>query len=159
MAKETAELDKADREIAALLQADNRVAIEKLAARVGLSPSAAHRRVARLREAGVIAADVAVLEPKAFGLTMTFVVELVLERIRASEIAAYKARLKKAIEIQQIYNVTGDTDLLLIVLARDIEHFEEVSRKYFSADANVRRYRTSVVMDRVKVGLAIPVDA
>jgi DNA-binding Lrp family transcriptional regulator len=45
---------------------------------------------------------------------------------------------------------------MLIVLARDVEHFEKISRELFSADPYVRRYRTSVVMDRVKTGQTIP---
>ncbi len=98
------------------------------------------------------------LEPKGFGFGMTFIVEIVLEKVRVAEVTAIKQRLKAAPEVQQIYNVTGDVDLLLIVLARDVEHFEEISRKLFSADLLVRRYRTSVVMDRVKVGQTIPLE-
>ena len=151
-------LDGFDLRIAAALQRDNQQSAETIAAEVGLSPSAAHRRMARLRKEGVIAADTAVLDPKAFGLGMTFIVELTLEKVRVREVASIKGRLKAAPEIQQIYNITGDGDLLLIVLARDVEHFEDISRKLFSADPQVRRYRTSVVMDRVKATLSVPID-
>jgi hypothetical protein len=37
-----------------------------------------------------------------------------------------------------------------------VEHFEQLSRELFSADPLVRRYKTSLVVDRVKVSLAIP---
>jgi Lrp/AsnC family leucine-responsive transcriptional regulator len=158
MRKIKASLDAVDRQIAAVLQGDNRLPIEKLATRVGLSPSATHRRVVRLRESGAIAAEVAVLDPKTFGLGMTFIVELILEKVRVGEVATLKARLKKAPEVQQIYNVTGDADLLLIMLARDVEHFERISRELFAADPHLRRYRTSVVVDRVKVSLKIPLN-
>ena len=144
--------DRQDIQIAAALQHDNRISAEDLARKVGLSPSAVHRRVARLREAGVIKADVSVLDPKALGFAMTFIVEIILEKVRVGEVAAIKKRLKAAPEVQQIYNITGDTDLLLIVLARDVEHFEQISRELFAADPHVRRYKTSVVMDRVKAG-------
>jgi DNA-binding Lrp family transcriptional regulator len=151
--------DRQDLLIAASLQEDNRQSSDDLARKVGLSPSAVHRRIARLREDGVIKADVSVLDPKALGFKMTFIVEVILEKVRVSEVAAIKKRLKAAPEVQQIYNVTGDTDLLLIVLARDVEHFEQTSRELFSADPHVRRYKTSVVMDRVKTGQTVPVDA
>ena len=150
--------DRQDLLIAAALQDDNRQGVDELARQVGLSPSAVHRRIARLREDGVIKADVSVLDPKALGFAMTFIVEVILEKVRVPEVAAIKKRLKAAPEVQQIYNVTGDVDLLLIVLARDVEHFEQISRELFSADPHVRRYKTSVVMDRVKAGLAVPVD-
>jgi DNA-binding Lrp family transcriptional regulator len=151
-------LDSQDHRIAAALQVDNRRNVDDIAADVGLSASAVHRRIARMREEGLIRAEVAVLEPKGFGFGMTFIVEIVLEKVRVAEVTAIKQRLKAAPEVQQIYNVTGDVDLLLIVLARDVEHFEEISRKLFSADPLVRRYRTSVVMDRVKVGQTIPLE-
>lgn len=149
-------LDINDRRIAAILQADNQRTVDEVAAEAGLSSSAAHRRIARLRRDGLIRGDVAVLDPKAFGLTMTFIVEITLEKVRVDEVSVMKARLKAAPEIQQIYNVTGEADLLLIVLARDVEHFEQLSRELFSADPLVRRYKTSLVVDRVKVSLAIP---
>lgn len=150
--------DRQDLLIAAALQDDNRQGVDELARKVGLSPSAVHRRIARLREDGVIKADVSVLDPKALGFAMTFIVEVILEKVRVPEVAAIKKRLKAAPEVQQIYNVTGDVDLLLIVLARDVEHFEQISRELFSADPHVRRYKTSVVMDRVKTGQTVPVN-
>ena len=79
--------------------------------------------------------------------------------MRVAEATAIKKRLREAPEIQQCYNVTGDADLLLIITARDVEDYEDISRRLFSADASVRRYRTSVVMDRVKASLAVPVTA
>jgi DNA-binding Lrp family transcriptional regulator len=151
-------MDVQDRLIAAALQADNRKSVDTIAEQVGLSASAVHRRIARMREEGAIAGDVSVLNPKAFGLGMTFIVEIVLEKVRVPEVTAMKKRLKAAAEVQQIYNVTGDVDLMLIVLARDVEHFEEISRNLFSSDPHVRRYRTSVVMDRVKTGHSIPLE-
>ena len=150
-------IDEADRRIAALLQRDNQRSAEAIGAEVGLSVSAVQRRLARLRREGLVTADVAVLEPKAFGLAMTFIVELTLEKVRVAEVKKIKDRLREAPEIQQIYNITGEADLLLIVLARDVEHFEEISSATFSADPLVHRYKTSVVMNRVKATLAIPI--
>ena len=152
-------LDAYDRKISACLQRDNRQSLDQIAEKIGLSPSATHRRAAQLRSKGVLKADVAILDPKAFGLDMTFIVTIALEKVRIPEVAAVKAKLKATPEIQQIYNITGEADLLAIVLARDVEHFEQISRRAFSSDPRVRRYTTSVVMDRVKVGLTIPVEA
>ena len=117
-------IDTFDRRIAADLQLDNRQSIDQLAAEVGLSPSAVHRRIGRMRQAGVITSEVAVLDAKLFGFKMTFIVEVVLEKVRVAEVSAMKQRLKVAPEVQQIYNVTGDIDLVLIVLARDVEQVE-----------------------------------
>jgi Lrp/AsnC family leucine-responsive transcriptional regulator len=150
-------IDDFDRQILAHLQKDNRQTAEDLAEVVGLSPSAVHRRITKLRADRVIVADVSIVDPAAVDRKMTFVVELMLEKVRTTEAATIKRRLREAPEIQQCYNITGDADLLLIITARDVEDYEDISRRLFSSDAGVRRYRTSVVMDRVKTSLAVPV--
>jgi len=152
-------IDDFDRSILALIQRDNRQTAEAIADAVGLSPSAVHRRIARMHDDRIIVADVAVVDPSRIDRKMTFIVELSLEKLRTTEAAAIKKRLREAPEVQQCYNVTGETDFLLIITARDIEDYEDISRRLFSADASIRRYRTSVVMDRVKTTLAIPVTA
>lgn len=152
-------LDAFDLRIAQRLQRDATEPLARIAAEVGLSPSATHRRIAKLRKAGAIRSQVCVLDPKAFGVAMTFIVGIALEKVRVAEVAALKTRLKAAAEVQQVYNVTGEVDLLLVVLARSVEDFERISRRLFSADPKIRRYTTSVVMDRVKVGLTVPVGA
>lgn len=151
-------LDDFDRKILSLIQRDNTQTAEAIADAVGLSASAVHRRIARMHDEKVIVADVAVVDPALVDRKMTFIVELSLEKLRTTEAAAIKKRLREAPEIQQCYNVTGDADFLLIITARDIEDYEDISRRLFSADASVRRYRTSVVMDRVKTSMAIPVN-
>ena len=150
-------IDDFDREILARLQRDNRQTAEELADVVGLSPSAVHRRITKLREERVIVGDVAIVDPARVDRKMTFIVELMLEKVRAAEATAIKRRLREAPEIQQCYNITGDADLLLIITARDVEDYEDISRRLFSSDPGIRRYRTSMVMDRVKTSLAVPV--
>src|SRR5689334_1073117 len=118
-------MDRFDVAIAAVLQRDGSRTLNAIAAEVGLSASATQRRVARLRQDGAISSDVCVLSPKAFGFPLTFVVEIVLEKVRVREVNEIKKRLKAAPEVQQVYNITGDADLLLILLARDVEHFEQ----------------------------------
>ena len=60
-------LDSIDLAILAVLQEDGRLPNSELAERVHLSPSACHRRVARLEADGVIRGYAALLEPKAAG--------------------------------------------------------------------------------------------
>lgn len=148
-------IDHIDRSLLALLQRNNRLTVEEMAEKAGASPSAIHRRVKALRDSGIITADVSVIAPEALGFTMTFIVEVILERVRAAEVAAMKRKFLDAPEIQQIYNITGDSDLLLIIPARDVQHFEEISRKLFSSDPRIARYRTMLVMERVKASLAL----
>jgi Lrp/AsnC family leucine-responsive transcriptional regulator len=152
-------LDQTDRRILDVLQKHNQIGMDRLGAMVGLSTSAAQRRVKRLRATGIIAADVSVVDPGALGRQMTFIVAVTLERESATVFATFKRRMRKAPEVQQCYYVTGEGDFVLIVTASDMAEYEAITSRLFLGDVNVKRYRTSVVMSRVKVSLALPVMA
>ena len=75
-----APLDDFDREILRRVQLDARATGEDIGADIGLSAAAVQRRLKRLRQLGVIIAEVAVVNPAAVGQTMTFIVGVELER-------------------------------------------------------------------------------
>lgn len=153
------ELDGPDLKILEALQVDNMISAEKLGREIGLSQSVVQRRSKRLRDAGVIAADVAVLDPKALGFGMTLIVEVSLDRESSLLFENFKKRMLAAREVQQCYYTTGDGDFVLIILARDMADYEEISERLFFNDPNIRRFRTSVVMSRIKATLALPIPA
>lgn len=150
-------LDSYDRAILAALQENNLLAADRLAERVGLSTSAAQRRVKRLRSSGVISADVAVLDPKAVGQAATFIVEVALEREGAAQFEAFKRRMLAAEEVQQCYYITGDGDFILIITAQSLDEYEKIIERLFFDDKNMKRFKTSVVLSRVKASLAVRV--
>ena len=55
------------------------------------------------------------------------------------------------------YYVTGDADFILIVTAQSMEDYEAFTRRFFYENPDIKGFKTQVVMDRVKVGFAIPV--
>ena len=151
------ELDAADRELLDRVQRDARVSAELIGADLGLSAATVQRRLKRMREAGVIVREVAQIDPKAVGMAMTFVVAVELERERADILDAFRRKANADANVQQCYYVTGEADFFLVVVARDMDDFEQIAGRLFQQDANVRRFRTSVVMGRSKVGLSVPV--
>ena len=151
------DLDSADRKLLALLQADGSIAINALADETALSPASVQRRLRRLRESGVIAREIAVIDPLAVGLDMTFIVMVELERDRIDQLDSFRRKATREPHVQQCYYVTGEADFVLICVARDMAEFEELTRRLFFGDENVRRFRTSVVMGRTKVGLTLPI--
>lgn len=149
-------LDDIDCRILQTLQANNLLGMDRLGEIVGLSASAAQRRVKRLRDEGVIAADVSVVDPAALGRAMTFIVEVTLERENTAVFEAFKRRMREVPEVQQCYYVTGEGDFVLIITAADMAEYEALTARLFISDGNIKRYRTSVVMNRIKVSLALP---
>ena len=150
-------LDHTDRRLLRLVQQDARLSADTLADRIGASRSSVQRRLRRLQNEGVITRDVAVVDPERVDAQMTFVVEVELERERVDLLDDFKRSMLALQEVQQCYYVTGHTDFILIVLADSMQTYERLSRQVFVENPNIRRFATSVVVDRVKTGQYVPV--
>ena len=151
------ELDDFDREILRRVQNDARATGEEIGAQIGLSAAAVQRRIKHLRQLGVITAEVALVNPAAVGQAMTFIIGVELERERVDMLDAFRRAARADPNVQQCYYVTGESDFVLIVTARDMDDFEQFTRRLLFDNANIRRFTTNVVMARDKVGSVVPV--
>ncbi|WP_037080423.1 Lrp/AsnC family transcriptional regulator [Rhizobium sp. CCGE 510] len=151
------DLDRADLSLLQAVQSNNRLTSEELAGLVNLSPTACQRRLKRLRAKGVIEADVSILSPRAVGRQVTMIVLVSLERERADIVDRFKAAIRNTSEVMIGYYVTGDADFLLIVTARDMEEYEQFTRRFFYENHDIKGFKTMVVMDRVKASFALPI--
>ena len=148
-------IDKADIAIINALQKDARIGIESLAQIACLSTASVQRRLRSLRKNGLILREVAIVDPKKVGQLMTFVVLVELERERPDQIDQLVQHTIKEPQVQQCYYITGEADFCLICTAKDMDDFKELTQRLFFDNTNVRRFRTSVVMDRKKVSLNV----
>lgn len=148
-------MDDKDLEILRLVQQDARLTAETISQDVGLSPAAAQKRLKRLRESGVIERDVSVLSPSMLGRDMTIIVDVILERESRRHLDEFKRKMKNAQCVQQCYYTTGEADFTLILTVRDIKEYEQFTQDHFFDESNISRFKTSVVMDRVKVSLDV----
>ncbi len=151
------ELADTDLTILRLLQTNARERLETIAMETGLSVATVQRRIRGLKADGAIMAEEAVISPKAVGYTMTFLVMVELERERIDQIDAFRRKVRAEPQVQQCYYITGEADFALIVLARDMEDYEKFTHRLFFQDSNVKRFRSSVVMDRTKVSMNVPI--
>jgi len=151
-------LDRFDLAIIAILQKNNTTSQRVIGEAVNLSAPAVQRRIKRLEEAGVIQAQVAVIDPAMVGHPITVFVEVEMESERADLIDAAKREFTAAPEVQQCYYVTGEADFILIMLVPTMAAYEAATRRLFFGNNNVKRFRTFVAMDRVKVGLTVPIS-
>ncbi|HYE52801.1 MAG TPA: Lrp/AsnC family transcriptional regulator [Azospirillaceae bacterium] len=152
------DLDSFDRAILDRLQRTVRETSEAIGEAVGLSPTAVQRRIRRLRECGAILAEVAVVAPQAAGRRLTAIVEVALAQgAREDLVDGFKRRVRARPEVQQCYYVAGDHDFVLIVTAQDMADYDRLTRSLLFEDPLVARFRTTVVIDPVKVGLGVPI--
>ena len=153
----TQQLDDTDLTILRTLQRDCRIGLEQLAHECALSVPSVQRRLKRLRDAKLIQKEIAVLNPARFDYKMTFIVLVELDRESVQQLDLFRKRVKADPQVQQCYYVTGEADFILICTARDMQDFEALTQRLFFENSNVRRFRTSVAMDRTKVGLDLPI--
>jgi len=152
-------IDQIDARILSALQKNNRLTFEELSELVNLSATAVQRRIKRLRAEGVIEADVSVVSPKAVGRPITMLVAVTLERERADIVDRFKQAIRTAPQIMSGYYVTGESDFVLVITARDMDDFDTFTRRFFYDNPDIKSFKTSVVIDRIKASFEMPIEA
>lgn len=154
-----ASLDSFDFKILAAVQESNIQPLRVIAEAVSLSTPAVARRLQRLRELGVITRDVSIVSPDAVGQPISLIVEVCVESELLENLDAVQNRFLACPQIQHCYYVTGEVDFVLIMLVRDMQQYETLTRELFFTGGNVSHFRTFVAMKRVKVSQDVVFDA
>jgi Lrp/AsnC family leucine-responsive transcriptional regulator len=152
-------MDRTDRRILALYQTDTRRIAQSIGAEVGLSAAAVQRRLKRLRASGAIRNEIAILDGRALGVPVLCVVLLTMApRPQPSVyLRRFRDEMRRLPEIQQCYQVTGTSDFVVAITAESLEEFGAFVHRWFEDNENIARYESFVVIDKVKVGLSLPV--
>lgn len=148
-------MESKDLDILRLMQRNARLTAEAISQDVGLSPPAVQKRLKKLRETGAIEREIAVLSPSKLGRDMTIIVEVILERESRAHLDEFKRKMRDAPCVQQCYYTTGEADFLLILTVQDIKEYEAFTQAHFFDKSNISRFKTAVVMDRVKASLDV----
>ena len=154
----TAEFDRTDLRLLALLQRQGRATNAELAAQVNLSPSACLRRIQRLEATGVVSGYAARLDPQVLGLGLQAFVRVQLEKHGSAGIDRFVERVQGWDEVVACHALTGDMDYLLHVYVRDLEHFSHFLLDRLLNDSGVADVNSSFVLRTVKgfTGLPLP---
>ena len=140
-------LDEIDRQILQELQKNARISNLDLADKVNLTPTPCARRVKQLEEAGIITQHVTLLDEQKLGLSLTAMVSVTLEQHNAESFEQFEMAIAELPEIIECYIVTGrDSDILMKVLVRDMQHYEQFLLRQLTQIAGVSGVRTSFVL-------------
>ncbi len=135
-------MDTIDHRIIAQLAGESGWTSEELGARVGLSPSAAHRRVKNLEQQGMILGYRARLSPAARGNPSTMFVSVTLTDQRQATMRAFEQALARTAQVSEAHLMSGESDYLLKVLVREDDSYERIHREILSALPGVHRLVT-----------------
>ncbi|MBO9650499.1 MAG: Lrp/AsnC family transcriptional regulator [Variovorax sp.] len=157
--EEAIELDSLDRRILTVLQAQGRISFDELGSQVGLSASAALRRVRRMEEAGVIAGYAALVRARRVGLNLTAYINVRLEKhtggSKRTPMDGFAAEVATWPEVVECVSLTGDMDFLLKVLVADMDHYTRFVMDTLLKHPSVQDCRTSFVMRPLKSGISM----
>lgn len=143
------ELDRTDRMILQALQENARMPNVELAERVGLSPSACSRRLQVLEKAGVIESYQAVISNKALGQAITALVHITLKGQSEEHLRRFESAVRTCPYIVACFLMSGESDYLIRVNARDMEHYEQIYKSWLSTLPGVSRIQSSFAMRMV----------
>lgn len=152
-------LDKIDLAILRELQGNARLPNVELAARVGLSPSACSRRLDHLEKTGVLEGYQAIISNKAIGQSITALVHITLKAQSEDHLEKFERAVKLCPHIVTCFLMSGESDYLIRVNARDMEHYESIYKNWLSTLPGVSRIQSSfamrMVVNRMNIDVAM----
>ncbi len=153
-------LDEFDVRILQELQKSSAISNQDLASLVHISPPTCLRRVKRLKDAGYIESEVAILSADKLasitGYGLTALVEVTLDVQNAQSFDAFERRACDEPAVQQCYRVSPGPDFMLVIYCTDMPAYLALSQTLFAQDANVRNARAFFSVKRAKFTTSIP---
>ena len=150
-------LDDIDRKILVELQADGRMSLNDLAAKVGLSPSPCLRRVRMLERDGVISRYVAVLDQRAVGLPVSVFISVKLEKQKEELLDKFAKTIARWPEVLECYLMTGPRDYWLRVVVPDLAAYERFLKQKLTRIEGIASIESSFALEQVKYTNVLPV--
>ena len=147
-------IDAVDIRLLDELQQDASLSNQALAERAHVSPPTCLRRIKRLRDAGLIEHQIALLNTDQLAATLgrglTAITEVTLDRQGNEEAVAFEARVVQDPAVQQCYRVSPGPDFMLVVHVADMPAYLALAQRLFTSDANVRNVKAFFSLHRAK---------
>ena len=150
-------LDKIDKHILQLMQANGRISNLELAEKVGLSPTPCSRRVKHLEESGLIDRHVNLLSAEALGLNLTAIIGISMDRHTPDRFEKFEEAITQMPEVIECSIVTGQSaDFLLKVVVKDMQHYEKFLLGLLAKLSGVTGVHSSFILRKVVDKTALP---
>ena len=149
-------MDRMDLRLLALLQSDTSRSHAELAEIIHLSPSQCSRRIQKLQEDGFIRQQVALLDEEKLGLQVEAYVTVTMASYATDVVKSFHERISSLDEVIDCCALTGDSDYLLRVMARNLPAFSDLLNRELLGHGDVASVRSSIVLDRIKRTTSLP---
>jgi Lrp/AsnC family transcriptional regulator, leucine-responsive regulatory protein len=142
--------DGTDLLILSALQHDARLTIADLAEKANLSTSPIWRRVKRLEGEGLITGYHASISRRGIGWGVLAFVSVSIEDHQESAARAFEKAVASLPEIVACWSITGSTDFLLQVVARDLDTYAEFAMNTIRRLPGIKAMQTAFTLKEVK---------
>lgn len=149
-------LDALDLQILHEIQTDARLTNTELARRVELSPPGLQKRLSKLRDAGVIRREVALLDREQIGLDLLCFVQVTLSHHQPETVQGFRERMHEMPEVLECHLATGEFDYLLKVVASNHRDLERFLVERLTPTTGVDKIRTTIVLNEIKHTTELP---
>ena len=141
-------LDEMDRKILGELQADASQSLDEIARKVGSSKTPVWNRIKRMREAGVILRQTAILDPEALGLEACFFVLIRTSEHEAEWQRKFLTALQARPEVMEAHRLAGDIDYILKVRVKNARAYDTF---YQALISEVRIYNVTALLSMEEI--------
>lgn len=138
--------DELDSAILRVLESNGRATNYEVGEAVGLSASAASRRIQALEEMGAIRGYRAVIDDHMLGRQMTVFVRVTLERQSASVLGVFETAVRRIQGITSCHLMAGQYDYMLIARVADMDDYGRLHQNELSRLPSVTRIETSFAL-------------
>ncbi len=152
-------LKNEDRRILEVLQKDGRISNVNLARAVNLSESPCLRKTKALEESGVISGYRAVIDQKKTGYGVSAYIMVNLDQRSEIDSTAFFDSVQQEPRIIECVAVTGPNDLVLKVVAKDIDDLGNLTMEGILRHPSVKDIASSVVIKKIKPFSGLPITA
>lgn len=150
-------LDKIDLSILADLQRNGRMTNVDLAKHAGISAPPCLRRVNNLEEQGFIEGYHAKINSAALGYAVTVFVMIKLNSVGEGELRRFEDQLEKWPMVREAYVMTGESDFLVKIVARDWDDYQSFLTKELLESPNIAAVKSSLSVKTSKFKAGVPI--
>ncbi|MDG1415725.1 MAG: Lrp/AsnC family transcriptional regulator [Alphaproteobacteria bacterium] len=150
------QFDDTDRKILRLIQVDATLPLEEIARQIGSTKSPVWNRIKKLKAAGVIDREVAILNGNSIGLTETFFIAIRTDQHTSDWLGRFTEIVNEMPEILECHRLAGDVDYIMkirVASTRDYDLFY----KRFIGRINLFNVTSSLSMEVIKETTALKV--
>jgi len=148
--KATSDLDTKDYEILTLLQRNAKMTVREVAQEISLSTTPTHERIKRLERDGVIKEYTAIVDRKQVnrGIMVLCMIALSVHNKKAA--AQFIEQVKQFKQVLEFYNISGDFDFMLKIVASSMDEFHDFFVNQLSEVEGIGQTKSIFVMNSIK---------